>query len=1303
MLGNPWLRWLTIALAICVVFVVGLMAFLLLIQPTLNLGPFKHLLEAQLSGLTGVPVTLEALFLTTSLEPSVEIRELQVADLAGVETAQLQIELIPLLKRHISIDSLRVDGMRVQVRPTIELVREWGSQDDRPKSPYRVDALEHFEFDRVQLNVTDDLGGDHRLVIDECDGGITRESPLKLEACGSFDDAALRFEAGGPTLEEILTPHSTLPLQASLDIAGANLSLEGALARQTNPPTLALEVGLEGDDLETTLAAAGVRAPALGSFQVQASLTHSGGPFHLTALQGRVGEFELSGDLLLRLENERLALEGTFDTGRIDLQPWLEVPPPGDDPESEVASGQRIFDRPIPVEPIEKVLAAMDIDLDVSIEGLDGLLTTVEEMIGELILQDGRLTLPYELQLAGAPVRVQTEIATAGDSLELALDLSSARFALDQLSVDLGRGLTTGTVGQVNLMASSSGDTIGDLLNQLDLELETGDAQIRFSSPDKEKKVDLVLTQLELKRGPNLPVRIELDGELRGYPYHIELAARHTKDWESTDPWPFTLVSEGLGGRTSIEGQVSLEPDDLFLDIELDVTGDRIGDLEPWWGVPAEADYSYEARGSLLARPGHWKLDLDTIRVGRTLAALTVLDPEKEEVPLRVELIAETVHLDELMHLIEAEEENLATEPVLTLDIPVWPGELRLPDTRAHFELDEVLRESPGLANFNDVLVDVDIFESHLERVAFTARAEEADFRGELNLDWATDPQGMNLDLAGEAVDLGRLVDLDEIAPDLVVRADQFDLEVTAAADTLREMLQEGVTISGGAEDVFLSAPSLDPDEPLELTLDQASISESPGRPIRVQADGHLWEWPVDLQLTLHNKDRTDPNGDHFPVEMSLRAGDVRLETSGRLVPPVTPDNLDLELSLTADRVSSFEPFTGHRISEVGPVAASGNLAIRPDNYTLQDLSLYVGQSDVHGNVSLDLTSARPRLSADLSSQRIHLAEIGAHSWTGDKEQPDAPPEPAKPDGDAEEEDQESWLERLQSSKVANLDLDLELQSEDIYWGGETGGGGRVRIRSEEGHFEAGPFQLALADGRVEGHVSARADSGLLDADMELLVYDVEYGPIVRYFKPEGEGSGRIDLETRLVASSAPAGELIATADGEFRFAFFPRNVDTTLLNFWGAGLFRSMFRVVDPTDESILNCMAGDFSVTDGVLTANQFWFDTSRIRARGKGTIDLPQRTIDMTLKPRPKKRTFLTLATPARIKGPVEDPKISLKKGGMVGTAFRLYMWWLTLYTQILKKPLPTDGSDVCFLPPPPETLESPTSTAAQPPLR
>ncbi|MGB5174222.1 MAG: AsmA-like C-terminal region-containing protein [Thermoanaerobaculia bacterium] len=1296
------LRRLIVAGAICVGLVVALVALLLVFQPTLNLSPFKRLVEAQLADLVGIPVTLQELHVKTSLQPGVDVRGLQVADAASVEETRLQIELIPLLRRRISIGSLQLDQVTVQVRPMLGLVKEWLGEDDRPKSLFRFDALENLEFDRAHLNLTDSRGDSHRLAIDELDGGVTRSSPLKLKARGSFDDVALQLEATGPTLEELFTPDSTLPLAADLGIAGARVSAEGTLTKQPSELALALDFTLEGDDLTATLAAAEIDIPSLGPFRLRGSLAHSGGPIHLSALEGQVDEAHLSGNLELNFESENFALAGTLETSRIDLRPWLKPRTARDDPDiEETGSAERLLEWPLPVAHVERALAAMDLHLEVAIDGLEGLPTTVEDLTGSPHLQDGRLTLPYGLQLAGAPVQGQVQVASTQGQLELDLELSSSTLSLDQLTDDLGRGLTTGTVGQVHIAASSSGNTVGDLLEQLAVRLETGDAQIRFRSPDSDRQVDLVLTQMELRRSADVPLLVALDGDLRGHPYHIELIGQDTKDWRSDDPWPFKLVSRGLGSTTRIEGHLSPRPGDLSLALELDISGDRIGDLEPWWGVPADADYPYKVHGHLSVGADQSELDLDSIRIGQTAATMKLLAPRQEKAPIFVDLAASTVALDELMRLVGSAENDLASEPVLTVDIPIWPDEVTFPDSKIHLELDRVLRYSPDLDDLSDVVADIEIHQSHLENVIFSGDAGEARFRGGLDLDWVANPSAMTLEISAETIDLGRLVPLEAVAPGLAVRADRFELQVTAAAQTLRQMFLEGADISGKAEDVLLAIPFLDEKEPLELTLHQAEISESPNNPLQVTADGLIGESPIDLELRLRNKSRTDPDRNQIPVELSLQTGDVRLETRGDLKLPALAKNIDLGFTLTADRISSFEPFLGHRISEVGPVAATGDLTIRPDSYSLGDLSLEVGQSDVNGKASLDLTGARPRIAADLSSRRIHLAELLAHAWAPEEDQGETAEGSARSDDDSDEEEVESWLEKLESSKLASMDLDLNLQADDIYWGGEHGGGGQIRAMMEEGRLSVGPFNLALSDGSVGGQVSLLSQDGFVDADVGLEVDSVEYGPILSYFDPMAKGTGELDLQTELRTSSVPVEQVVAGASGGFRFAVFPRDIDTTLLDLWGAGLFRSMFSVVDPTDESVLNCMAGDFSIADGKMTVNNFWFDTSRIRARGKGSIDLETMTVDMTLRPRPKKRTFLTLATPAKITGPIEDPSISLARGGFVGTAFRIYMWALTLYAQILKRPLPTDGSDVCFLPPPPETAQQPLTESTAPP--
>lgn len=117
------------------------------------------------------------------------------------------------------------------------------------------------------------------------------------------------------------------------------------------------------------------------------------------------------------------------------------------------------------------------------------------------------------------------------------------------------------------------------------------------------------------------------------------------------------------------------------------------------------------------------------------------------------------------------------------------------------------------------------------------------------------------------------------------------------------------------------------------------------------------------------------------------------------------------------------------------------------------------------------------------------------------------------------------------------------------------------------------------------------------------------------------------------------------------------------------------------------INTLQSEFfpSVTDGLMVAEHFVLDTTRTRIRGEGEIDLAEMTINLRLKPRPKTRGFLSLATPVRIKGPLTDPSLTIKKGGLAITGLRLYYALWTFWLELLRKPLPADGSDICIDPP------------------
>ena len=62
-------------------------------------------------------------------------------------------------------------------------------------------------------------------------------------------------------------------------------------------------------------------------------------------------------------------------------------------------------------------------------------------------------------------------------------------------------------------------------------------------------------------------------------------------------------------------------------------------------------------------------------------------------------------------------------------------------------------------------------------------------------------------------------------------------------------------------------------------------------------------------------------------------------------------------------------------------------------------------------------------------------------------------------------------------------------------------------------------------------------------------------------------------------------------------------------------------------------------------------------------------------MQLKPRPKKRSLISLATPIDIRGTLKDPEFRVQKKGLAKTGLRIYFWFVTVWEGLLRQQIPS----------------------------
>jgi hypothetical protein len=77
------------------------------------------------------------------------------------------------------------------------------------------------------------------------------------------------------------------------------------------------------------------------------------------------------------------------------------------------------------------------------------------------------------------------------------------------------------------------------------------------------------------------------------------------------------------------------------------------------------------------------------------------------------------------------------------------------------------------------------------------------------------------------------------------------------------------------------------------------------------------------------------------------------------------------------------------------------------------------------------------------------------------------------------------------------------------------------------------------------------------------------------------------------------------------------------------------------------LNCVDGDFLVTDGVMHARNFLIDTDESDIGMTGQVDLSNEKLDLTIKPENKKFRLVSLRAPIYLGGSFSEPTVSVDK--------------------------------------------------------
>lgn len=438
----------------------------------------------------------------------------------------------------------------------------------------------------------------------------------------------------------------------------------------------------------------------------------------------------------------------------------------------------------------------------------------------------------------------------------------------------------------------------------------------------------------------------------------------------------------------------------------------------------------------------------------------------------------------------------------------------------------------------------------------------------------------------------------------------------------------------------------LDPQGDTEIELEIAS--RDPGEtdaapPVGITGDGR-WR-AAEFELEGSAQSPLDLQDTEIPYRFDLRAraGATRAHARGALVNPFQFETFNFEMALSGKNLEDLYPLLGLALPPTPPYALDGHLRREGDTWHYSEFAGKVGDSDLGGDVTVEVGRERPLFKADLVSKLLDLDDLagflgGAPDTGGD--------ETTNPELEAQAQAQAATGKVIPDTpyeldKLRAMDADVRLRAQRIEAPPLPLDDMDAHLILEAGLLRLDPLNFGVAGGDIRSTVRMDAREDTIRTRLDAELRGLNLGELFPDSALAGDAVGRIGGHAQLSGTGNSVAQMLGSSDGEVAVGMGRGQVSALLIELAGIDIAEALGFLITQDREIPVRCAFGDFAVESGVMRTRAFAFDTTDTIILGEGEIDLGEERLDLVLRPRPKDRSILSLRSPLVIGGTFASP--------------------------------------------------------------
>ncbi|WP_353149932.1 AsmA family protein [Pollutimonas bauzanensis] len=395
---------------------------------------------------------------------------------------------------------------------------------------------------------------------------------------------------------------------------------------------------------------------------------------------------------------------------------------------------------------------------------------------------------------------------------------------------------------------------------------------------------------------------------------------------------------------------------------------------------------------------------------------------------------------------------------------------------------------------------------------------------------------------------------------------------------------------------------------------------------------------------------------DPFPLQGEVKVGETAISIEGSVTRPQQLAGLDVRLKLAGDSMADLYPLTGVALPNTPPYHTEGRLigSLEGENdvWRYEDFKGSVGKSDLEGTLEYHVRKPRSLLTGEVESKLLRLKDLGpligidtsdVKASGKDKDKVRQPADKALPVAPISTK---AWgtMDADVKFKGVKILRDKDLPLDDI----------EAHVKLDDRVLALTPLNFGFAGGTLSNVITLNGRSEKIEADMVTSARHLKLKKLFPGAESMNASFGELHGDATLKGQGRSIAELLGYSNGEMKAVVSKGTVSHFLLEAAGLNIANMVLVKLFGDEQVMLNCVAADFRVTNGLMQARVFKLETEDTTVDVTGDVNLRTEKLDLDVRPANKTVRIFTLRSPLYIKGTFKKPDVGVQAGPLVARA-------------------------------------------------